>query len=278
MKKITSLFLSMGVVLALSAQEMPQPSPKASFTQRVGLTDISVDYARPGVKGRKIFGEMLPYGQLWRTGANTATVITFSTDVKVNGQDVKAGKYSIFTMPGETEWTIMLNKDTELWGESGYKQSNDVLRTRVTPSTTSSLVETMRISVENIKNESADIVIAWENTEVVIPVTVEVDKMAEANLNKALSDATRTYRNAADFYSKKGDYDKALSYINKSIEGNNYWYTNWMKAEILAAKGDKKGAIKQGELALKMGEEYYKGLNQPFNYKDGLQKTMNGWK
>lgn len=270
--------LSMGVVLALSAQEMPQPSPKASFTQRVGLTDISVDYARPSVKGRKIFGELVPYGQLWRTGANTATVVTFSTDVKVNGQDVKAGKYSIFTMPGETEWIVMLNKDTELWGESGYKQSNDALRTRITPSKTTSMVETMRISVENIKNDAADLVLAWENTEVVIPITVEVDKMAEANLMKALGDVARTHRNAADFYSKKGDYDKALDHINKSIEGNNYWYTNWMKAEILAAKGDKKGAVKQGELALKMGDEHYAGLKQPFTYKEGMQKTLNSWK
>lgn len=277
MRKFTLLMLSIGVSLGLQAQEMPQPSPSANFTQRVGLTDITVDYARPSVRGRKIFGDLVPYGQLWRTGANKATTIQFSTDVKVSGQDIKAGKYSIFTTPNEGEWWFILNKDTDLWGESGYKQGNDALRVRANPSATSEMVETMRISIENIKTNEVDLIIAWENTQIVVPITVEVDAMAEANLNKALNDAARAYRNAADYYTKKGDYDTALNYINKSIDGNNYWYTNWLKAEILAAKGDKKGAIKQGELAIKMGEEYYSTLNQPFTYKEGLEKTMKSW-
>jgi hypothetical protein len=225
----------------------------------VGLTDISVNYARPGVKGRKIFGDLVPYGQLWRTGANTATLITLSTDISLNGQNVKAGKYSIFTIPGETEWVVILNKDTELWGESGYKQSNDVLRTRVVP-TSCSPVERLRISVENMTDNSADLVLAWETTQIILPIQVEVEKQAEANIQK------------------KGNYDKALEYINLSISANNYWYTNWMKAEILAAKGDTKGAIKQGELAIAMGDEYYKSRDQNFTYKDGLTKTLNEWK
>ena len=276
MKKITSLFASLILGAGLMAQEMPQPSPSASITQRVGLTDITVDYSRPGVKGRTIFGDLVPYDELWRTGANKATIVTVSTDIMLGGQTLKAGTYSLFTIPGEDEWMIIFNKDTELWGTTGYTQRNDALRMRVKPSA-GSFVERFRISIENITDNSADLILAWDKVQVVIPITVEVDKQSEANIQKALGDASRAYRSAAEYYSKKGQHTKALEYINQSIAMNNSWYSNWVKAEILYANGDKKEAKKQGELALKMGEEFYAERNQPFTYKDGLTKTMNEW-
>jgi hypothetical protein len=116
MKKVTSLFTALLILGGLSAQEMPAPSPAAMVMQRVGLTDITIEYSRPGVKSRMIFGDLVPYNKLWRTGANKATLIKLSTDAKINGQEIKAGSYSIFTIPGEEEWVVIFNKDTELWG------------------------------------------------------------------------------------------------------------------------------------------------------------------
>jgi hypothetical protein len=276
MKKLTSIALGLFLGFGLMAQELPQPSPSASVMQRVGLTDVTVNYSRPGVKGRKVFGDLVPFGDMWRTGANKATSITVSTDVTIGGQTLKAGSYSLFTIPAEDEWVVIFNKDLELWGTGGYTQRNDALRFRVKPST-GEFTERMEFSFENLTDGGADLVLSWSTTKVAIAISVEVDKQSEANIQKALGDGARAYRNAADFYSKKGDYDKALSYIDQSIAMGSGWYSEWIKAEILAAKGDKKAAKKQGEVAIAAGEAYYKSVDQPFTYKDGLMKTMATW-
>jgi tetratricopeptide (TPR) repeat protein len=235
-----------------------------------------VSYSRPGVKGRTIFGDLVPYGEMWRTGANKATTVAVTTDVIVGGQTLKAGKYSLFTIPGETEWMIIFNKDTELSGTQGYTQRNDAVRLRVTP-TEGVFTERFLISIDNITDDGADLILQWATTKVVVPIKVEVAKQTEENVQKALGDAARAYRNAAEYYSKKGDHDKALGYIDQSIAMNSGWYTQWVKAEILAAKGDKKAAKKQGEIAIKAGEDYYLSRSEPFTYKEGLVKEMNAW-
>ena len=255
MKKFTAILSALLLAGGISAQDMPQPSPAASVMQRVGLTDITVNYSRPGVKGRMIFGDLVPYGEMWRTGANKATAITFSTDAKIAGQDIKAGTYSLFTIPNEDEWVIIFNKDTELWGTGGYTQRNDAMRARVNP-TKGEFAERFTISIDNITDNSADLILAWSTTKVVIPVTVPTEQLVEASMKKGLADAARACRSAAEHHAKIKEYDKALMYIDQSIALNNYWYTNWMKAEIMAQSGDKKGAKKQAELALQMGEEY----------------------
>ena len=276
MKKITAILTAFVMTAGLYAQDMPQPSPSASVMQRVGLTDITVNYSRPGVKSRKIFGDLVPYDKMWRTGANKATTITFSTDAKLNGQDIKAGTYSLFTVPGELDWMIILNKDTELWGTGGYTQRNDALRIRVKP-TTGEFVERFTISMDNLTDNSADLILAWSTTKVVIPITVATEAFVEDNIQKGLTDAARACRAAAESSAKKKDFENALKYIDQSIALNNYWYTNWMKAEILAQSGDKKAAKKQAETALQMGEEYYSSRNEPFTYKEELQKEMAEW-
>ena len=276
MKKLTTLAIALFLGFSITAQELPQPSPAASVMQRVGLTDITINYSRPGVKGRKIFGDLVPYGELWRTGANKATSITVSTDVMIGGQTLKAGSYSLFTIPAENEWVIIFNKDLELWGTGGYTQRNDAVRFRVAP-TTGEFTERMEFWFQNLSEDGADIILAWSTTKVVIPVKVDVAKQSEANVKKALDDAARAYRNAADYYAKQGEYDKALGYIDQSIAMGSGWYSQWVKAEILAEKGDKKAAKKQGEAAIKAGEEYYNSISQPFTYKEGLIKTMATW-
>jgi hypothetical protein len=276
MKKFSSFLIACLLMGGLVAQEMPAPSPAAMVMQRVGLTDITVEYSRPAVNSRMIFGDLVPFNELWRTGANKNTTITFSTSAKLNGQEVKAGTYSVFTIPSEDEWVVILNKDTNLWGTGGYTQRNDALRIRV-PVKKGEFKERFTISIDNMTDNSADLVLAWSTTMVVIPVTVEVDAQTEANVNKALSDAARAYRNAAEYYSKKGDNDKALMMIDQSIAMDNGWYSNWIKAEILAAKGDKKAAKKQAMMALEMGEKAYAEREQPFTYKESLTKEMNAW-
>jgi len=276
MKKLTAIALSLFLGFGLMAQEMPQPSPAASIMQRVGLTDVTLNYSRPGVKGRKVFGDLVPFGDMWRTGANKATSITVSTDVMIGGQTLKAGTYSLFTIPAEDEWVVIFNKDLELWGTGAYTQRNDALRFRVKPGT-GEFAERMQFTFDNVVDDGADLILAWSTTKVTIPIKVEVAKQSEANIQKALSDAARAYRSAADFYSKKGEYDKALGYIDQSIAMGSGWYSEWVKAEILAAKGDKKAAKKQGEVAIAAGEAYYKSIEQPFTYKDGLMKTMATW-
>lgn len=276
MKKLSILFSAGLISLGLFAQDMPQPSPNASVMQRVGLTDVTVAYSRPAVNKRVIFGDLVPYNELWRTGANKITTITFSTDAKFNGQDVKAGTYSMLTIPEADQWTIILNKNTEMWGTGGYKQNDDALRTRVAVGQ-GTFTERFTISIDNITDDSADLIFMWSTTKVVVPITVETEKLVEASMNKGLMDAARACRSAAEASQKKKDYDKALMYIDQSIALNNYWYTNWIKAEILAEKGDKKAAKAQAEKAMKMGEDYYTSRNQPFTYKEELTKEMNGW-
>ena len=276
MKKLSFLFSAALISAGLFAQDMPQPSPNASVMQRVGLTDITVAYSRPAVNKRVIFGDLVPFGELWRTGANKITNITLSTDANLGGQDLKAGTYSLLTVPEADQWTIIFNKNTEMWGTGGYKQSDDAMRVRV-PVGQGPFTERFTISIENMTDNSADLIFMWSTTKVVVPITVDTDKMVEAGLNKALMDAARTCRSAAEASQKAKDYDKALMYIDQSIALNNYWYTNWIKAEILAEKGDKKGAKAQGDLAIKMGEEYYAARKEPFTYKDGLVKEMSAW-
>jgi tetratricopeptide (TPR) repeat protein len=276
MKKVTSLFTALLILGGLSAQEMPAPSPAAMVMQRVGLTDITIEYSRPGVKSRMIFGDLVPYNKLWRTGANKATLIKLSTDAKINDQEIKAGSYSIFTIPGEEEWVVIFNKDTELWGTGNYTQRNDALRIRI-PSEKTEFTERFTIHIDNMTDNSADIIMAWSTTKIVLPVTVEVEEQTEANITQAMNDGARAYRNGAEYYSKKGDHEKALSLIDQSIAMNDNWYSNWVKAKIILASGDKKAAKKQGEKALEMGEAYYAGMDRPFPYKEPYTKEMKSW-
>ncbi|MFN3316104.1 MAG: DUF2911 domain-containing protein, partial [Raineya sp.] len=156
MSKFIAFLFSFFAISALYAQELPQASPVSKLEQRIGLTDVSVRYSRPSVKERKIWGEVVPYRTIWRTGANACTVISFSDNVSINGQNVPAGEYSLFTIPTENEWTIILNKNTKLWGSDGYKQEEDVLRFNVKPEMNAPFTETMLFAFDNIKIDAAD--------------------------------------------------------------------------------------------------------------------------
>ena len=185
--------LALSLSWSASAQELPQPSPTSTVDQRIGLTDFSITYSRPATRGRAIFGDLVPYNEVWRTGANACVKFNASTDFTFNGNAVSAGEYALFTIPGENEWTIILSTQTNLWGNTGYTQESDVLRTTV-PATTGDFDESFTMGFKSLSTTGGDLVLEWANTEVSVNLGVDADGESGKNVAKALSDAKRAYR------------------------------------------------------------------------------------
>lgn len=270
--------------LSLSGQDLPMPSPSAEMEQRVGLTDIKIEYSRPGVKDRVVFGELVPYGEVWRTGANKVPSITFSSDVRFGNKNVEAGTYAIFTIPNKDTWTVILNSNTEQWGTSEYDESENVVAVEVM-SEEALMTETFTIDINDIRDNSATLVLRWEKTQVKVPLKVEVHPIAVANIEQAIAEkegsdeAWRVYRNAAGYYyNSKTDMDMALSYVNQSISlYENSWYSYWLKAEILAEQDNYKDAIKAAKESIKVGEKMAKDSESEFGYTEMIQKAIAEW-
>lgn len=282
MKKVLLSLLALAT-FQLSAQELPAPSPSSTLNQKVGLTEFTVKYSRPGVKGRKIYGDLVPFGSLWRTGANKATAISFDTPVKFAGKEVPAGDYSIFTIPNEDSWTFILNKNTELWGTDGYEESEDVLRLSV-EAEKMEMTETFTIDFQDIMKGEANLVISWAGFGIKVPVKVDVQKKAMMNIKEALAnskeeDLWRVNRNAAAYYSRNDiDQKKALAFINTSLEmKKDSWYSHFMKGEILNKLGQKKEAMESAEMAMEMGMSEAEKEGKEFAYGDMIKKAMKEW-
>ncbi|MCO5050711.1 MAG: DUF2911 domain-containing protein [Verrucomicrobiae bacterium] len=226
--------------------DFPAPSPTSTLKQRVGLTDIEIVYSRPGVKDREIFGGLVPYGKVWRTGANSATRISFSTDVKLNGHDVPAGAYELFTIPDENEWTIIINKGTGQWGAFQYDEKQDFLRFKVKPRQRARSVETFTIGISNIRDEYATISLAWDKTSIPIKFEVDLTSKLVPQIEAAMAapDGKKPYFQAATFYYNHGlDSQKALKWVNAAVAENEAHYIVHLKAKVLARLGDKADAI-----------------------------------
>ncbi|OAI41946.1 hypothetical protein AYO41_01360 [Verrucomicrobia bacterium SCGC AG-212-E04] len=233
----------------------PAPSPKATLKARAGLTDIEIEYSRPGVKGREIFGSVVPWGQVWRTGANESTKITFSTPVNFGGKDVPAGKYALYTIPGQNEWTVILSSDTTLWGAVNYKPDKDAVRVTVKPVTLPYPIETFTLDMGNLATDSAVLRILWDKTDVRVPLTLTTTKDVLAGIEKAVAAgkpmAPQFYSGAAMFYlAQNKDLPTALKFISQAIEMNpKNFRAMRIKAEIQTKLGDKPGAIASYEKA-----------------------------
>jgi tetratricopeptide (TPR) repeat protein len=261
MKKIIYLFAFVIANYAIEAQvKTPQPSPKSTLSQVVGLTDVTVEYSRPSAKGRTIFGDLVPFGQLWRTGANANSTVSFSEDVVINGTTLKKGKYAIFTIPKADMWEIDFYATTDNWGLPENWDENDVAaRTNVNPIALGNHVETFTMAVNNITNDSATLDISWEKTMVSVKFEVPTQKAALASIEKVLSGPTSGdyFSSAQYFYQSNGDLNKALTYVNKALELNKdkpFWY-NRLKSLIQAKLGDKKGAIETAKISLAAATE-----------------------
>ena len=270
---LKKLFLgSAALLLLLSVQAQNIKTPPASPTQTIkqdfGISNMELTYSRPGVKGRKIFGDLVPYGQVWRTGANAATRIKFSDDVTIGNTPVKAGEYVLYTIPGQNEWEVILNKGLTNWGSDGYKPSDDVARVKVKSTTLPTPIETFTMQFANVKPTSAELHIMWDKTAVAVPITTDVETKVMAQINNAMNKDNRPYFQSAMYYVETGkDLNQALTWFNKAIEQNpNAFYMYYQKASVLKKLGRteeaRQTAQKSIELARQQKNNDYISLNE----------------
>jgi hypothetical protein len=269
--KLSILLTAAAVFLALNshAQLTPQPSSTQTITQQFGLGTITLTYSRPNVKGRKIFGYVEPYNTVWRTGANSATVITFSDDVTVEGNKVAAGEYGLFSIPGESQWTIILSKKAKQWGAYAYNQADDYLRFTVKPVKLPRPVETFTLAFENMFPTSGDLHLLWENTFLAIHMTCDIDAKVMARIDSAMQTDKKPYYDAVIYYwNNNKDMNKALEWANQmdKIPGMPPMVAKLWKARVLLKKGDKDSAITTAQEGVKAATEAksdeYVRLNQ----------------
>jgi hypothetical protein len=274
MRKIFILLAIAIANLAVEAQvKTPQPSPKSVLNQVVGLTDVTVDYSRPSSKGRVVFGDLVPFGKLWRTGANANSTVSFSDDVVINGTTVKKGKYAIFTLPKADMWEVILYTSTDNWGlPENYDVNKVAVSLNVDPVMLNNTVETFTIGINNVTNDSATLDISWEKTMVSVKFEVPTQKAAMASIAKVLAGPTAGdyFSSAQYYYQSNGDLNKALEYVNKAVsmvkagEDVPFWHLR-LKSLIQGKLGDKKGAMETAKLSLagaeKEGNQDYVKMN-----------------
>ncbi|HEY0896308.1 MAG TPA: DUF2911 domain-containing protein [Sphingobacteriaceae bacterium] len=252
-----ALLIAAGLQGSAQGLKMPQASSSQTLTQEFGLGGIKIQYSRPNMKGRKIFGDLVPWDQVWRTGANSATTITFTDDVRLEGNAVPAGQYGLFTIPGKTEWTIILNKKAQQWGAYEYDQAQDFLRFTVKPVTGGKKTESFSISITDVMPTSAVLHLSWDTYDVPVRMTTEVDSKVMANIEAAMKGDNKPYFQAAQYYYDNGkDISKALEWVNQaeSADQKAPWI-KYLKARIQLKAGDKKGAAATAEEGVKIARE-----------------------
>ncbi|WP_418511523.1 DUF2911 domain-containing protein [Corallibacter sp.] len=278
MKKLILFTLATVASFTINAQvATPQASPASKLEQKVGLTDVTLEYSRPSVKGRQIFGGLESYDKIWRTGANKNTMITFSDDVTVAGTDIKAGTYAIFTKPGKKTWDVYFYTDTENWGApKEWDASKVAAKATVEAFEVPFNVETFTIDINQITNSSAAIEIIWEKTYIAIPFEVPTDKKVLASINDALSGTptAQDYYKSAEYYlEEEKDIKQAKEWIDKSIsmtEKPAFWQLR-KQSLIYAKAGDKKGAIELAKKSMAAAKEAGNAQYVKFN-EDSLKE------
>lgn len=255
MKKLIFSLCFMSAAAISNAQfKMPAPSPGQTIKQDFALGTIELTYSRPSIKGRKIFGDLVPYNKVWRTGANSATKIKFSDAVEINGKRLDTGTYALYTVPGETSWEVILNKGIGNWGSNGYKESDDVVRFRVSVMDVKPAVETFTMQFADVKPESCALHIMWARTAVSIPIVAPIKDRMRTNLEKAMTGEKKPYFNAAQFYYEFDKNNaKALESINGAVADNPKAYWMWLyKARIEKDMGNKAAAMASSQKSLEL--------------------------
>lgn len=276
MKKIFLLAIASYIFIYSEAQQLntPQPSPTANIKQNFALSNIEISYSRPGVKGRKVFGDLVPYGKVWRTGANNATTITFGEEVMIGGKKVPAGKYGLLTIPGENEWTMIISKQTNVTSPADYKQDQDVVRVQAKPTTMPFSIETFMINIDNIKSNSCEIGFGWDNVYAAFEVQADVESKVMEQIKNAMEKDNKPYFNAALYYIDNGkDLNKAVEWLDKAYAQNpEAFWVLYQKARAQKMLGKKTDAVatsnKSIDLAKKAKNDDYVALNEK------LQKEM----
>ncbi len=260
MKKIILVLAMIIANYVTEAQvKTPQSSPKSTLTQMVGLTNVEIAYSRPSSKGRDVFNNLVPFGKLWRTGANENSTISFSDDVVIAGKILPKGKYALFTNPKADNWEIIFYTATDNWGiPENWDETKVALKTTVKSEHVDRFVESFTIGINNLDNNFAHLELSWEKSIVAIKFEVPTAKNAMASIDKVLAGpGAGDYFSAAQYiFQSNGDLTKALTYVNKALEMNKdkpYWY-NRLKSLIQAKQGDKNGAIETAKISLASAE------------------------
>lgn len=257
MKQMLTLCLALVLGSAVAQIKTPAPSPMGKVTQTVGLTEITVEYSRPSAKGRKVFGDLVPFGERWRTGANAATKITFSEDVQVEGAALKAGTYALYTLPNEHEWQVYFYKNANQSGLPRAWDENEVAASfKVKPRQAGDFVETFTIGIGMVASDAAQLQLAWENTIVPISFTVPTDIAVMKSIEKTMAgpSANDYYAAGRYLYESGKDKNKALEYIQKANSMDAKFWTIRMEALVLADLGRKKEAIEAAKKSLDMAK------------------------
>jgi hypothetical protein len=270
MKK-SILILSSILVFSLAQSQtisFPQASPTTTVSQNFATSKIELSYSRPSAKGRKIYGDVVPFGSIWRTGANSATTISFGEDVKINNTEIKSGKYGLLTIPDATEWTIILTKDLAVTNAQAYKQENDVLRFSVKPETLPYFTETFEIEIANVKTNQVDIELIWEKTSVSFTIKTDLDSKLSKQIAEVMGKDSRPYYQSANWYYENGkDLKTAYEWVNKAVDANpNAFWVLHLKAKIQKSLKDYNAAIATATISLEKakadGDEAYVKNNE----------------
>jgi len=275
MKRILFSLLFLSTVAGSQAQELKLPalSPTAKINQEFSTSSIDISYSRPSMRGRKIFGDVVGYGKPWRTGANGATKVKFGEDVVIENQNIKAGEYVLYSIPGEKEWEVILNKGTAPLGPDGYPKADDVARFKVKTRELDKTVQTFTIDITNITLNSCKIEIMWENTRIVIPVKADNAARLNAAIDKAINNPNIPYFQAANYYYETDqNLEKANSYVDKALASNpDAFYMWYLKARIEKKMGHKQAAID----AARKSMEKAKGSALEAEYQHNNQKIID---
>jgi hypothetical protein len=269
---LKKLIACASIFLALHADAQtlrtPAPSPTQTIKQDFGLGSIELSYSRPGMKGRKVFGDLVPFGKVWRTGANQATTLTFTDEVSIGGTKVPAGKYGIVSIPDKDNWTLIITKQLDITSPAAYKQENDVVRVDVKPTTLDKPVETYTMQFANIKPNSTELQIMWGNVAVALPIATDVESKVMAQIKNTMEKDNRPYFSAAMYYLETGkDAQQALTWLDKAIEQQpTAFWIHHQRANALAKLGKKEdakaAANKSIELAKAAKNDDYVKLNE----------------
>lgn len=275
MKKLFIVGILSLSFLSVNAQNLPKPSPSCEIEQQVGLTNLKLEYSRPSVKDRAIFGDLVAFDKVWRLGANAPTMLSSDKDLTIDGQTLKAGKYAVFAIPSEKEWTVVFNTDTEQWGAGNYDEKKNVVSTKVATQKNKA-VESLSITFQELTTASGHLVIEWAETRVAIPFTMDTDKFAMENIATAIKegkDLEKVYYNAASYVSEaKGDNKMALNYLDKSMEVKAYHANTFLKARILKEEGKDAEALKTAKEAHKLAL-----AAESMGWADYIKGTIERW-
>lgn len=276
MKQLLFLVICAGLFTTANAQQLktPQPSTTQTIKQDFGLGTIELSYSRPNMKGRKIFGDLVPFNDVWRTGANSATTLTFTDDVTIGGTKIAPGKYGLLSIPSATEWILIITKQTDVTSPAAYKQENDVVRVKVKPVMLSKNIETFTATLANITNTSCDLQLSWEKTLVSLKITTEVDSKVMAQIAEAMKTEKPPYYSAAVYYADNGkDLNQALAWFEKAAEQtpNAYW-VHYQRAKALAKAGKKAEAMESSKKSMQLAKEQKNNDYVKLNEK--LQKEL----